>query len=79
MRALQGCVLCAILMKSSGFLGISMSDLNSQFDCICLRSLDFIGVLSFYLWSVCFHNISLGCNAPLIHLFSLVLYYCLSL
>jgi len=35
------------------FVGTSMSDLNSQFDCICLRSLDFIG---FYLWGVSFHK-----------------------
>jgi len=53
---LQGCIPCVILMKSSGFLGISVSDLNSQFDCICLSGLDFIGVLS------------LGCMFPQIFL-----------
>jgi len=56
MPALQGCIPCVILMKSSGFLGISVSDLDSQFDCICLRGLDFIGVLS------------LGCMFPQIFL-----------
>ena len=56
MRAVLGCIPCAILMKLSGFVGISMSNLNSQFDCICLRGLDFIGVLS------------LGCMFPQVFL-----------
>ena len=53
MPALQECIPCAILMKLLGFVGTSMPDLNSQFDCICLRGLDFIG---FYFWGVCFHK-----------------------
>ena len=64
MCAVQGCIPGAILMKLSGFLSITMSDLNSQFDCICLRGLDFIGVLS------------LGCMFPQIFLWGVMRRIC---